>query len=66
MNIFKRILIRLYQKILYLFSLLLNFKEPLLISGKDSFSRLVEELKKHNFKHVFLFTVKRFHSLKLD
>ena len=66
MNIFKRILIRLYQKILYLFSLLLNFKEPLLISGKDSFSRLVEELKKHNFKHVFLVTGKRIHSLKLD
>ena len=66
MNIFKRILIRLYQKILYLFSLLLNFKEPLVISGKDSFNRLVEELKKNNFKHVFLATGKRIHSLKLD
>ena len=66
MNIFKRIIIRLYQKILYLFSLLLNFKEPLVISGKDSFNRLVEELKKHNFKHVFLVTGKRIHSLKLD
>ena len=66
MNIFKRFLIRLYQKNLYLFSLLLNFKEPLVISGNDSFNKLVEEIKKHDFKHVFLVTGKRIHSLKLD
>ena len=66
MNIFKRFLIRLYQKTLYLFSLLLNFKEPLVISGNDSFNKLVEEIKKYNFKHVFLVTGKRIHSLKLD
>ena len=62
MNIFKRFLIRLYQKTLYLFSLLLNFKEPLVISGNDSFNKLVEEIKKHDFKHVFLVTGKIIHS----
>lgn len=66
MNIFKKILVRTYQKIMYVASYFLSFKEPELISGEDSFDKLCNILMHKNKKHVLLVTDEGLHKLSMD
>lgn len=66
MNIFKKILIRTYQKILYLATFFLNFKEPKIIKGENAFSSLCNLLISKNVNHVFLVTDTTLHKLNMD
>ena len=45
MNIFKKVFIRTYQKVLYIASYFLPFKEPIIIKGENSFNDLAIKLK---------------------
>lgn len=66
MNIFKRFSIRFYQKIMYIASYLLKFKEPVIIKGNNSFDNMAKLIKNYNKRKVFLVTDENLHKLKFD
>jgi phosphoenolpyruvate-protein kinase (PTS system EI component) len=66
MNKFKQLLIRTYQKILYLATFFLGIKEPKIIKGENSFVELCNLLKEKGNKKVLLVTDSGLHSLNMD
>ena len=66
MNKFKQLLIRTYQKILYLATFFLGIKEPKIIKGENSFVELCNLLKEKGKKKVLLVTDAGLHSLNMD
>ncbi len=66
MNIFKRFLIRFYQKLLYFFSFFLPFKEPVIIKGTESFQYIINLLKHYQKKKAFLVTDENLHKIQLE
>ena len=66
MNALNRFFIRLYQRILYLFSFFLQFKEPVIIKGTESFQYIITLLKHYQKKKAFLITDIGLHQIHLD
>ena len=66
MNIFKKVFIRTYQKVLYIASYFLPFKEPIIIKGENSFIDLAIKLKFYKKDNVLLVSDETLHNLKLD
>lgn len=66
MNLFKKVFIRTYQKVLYLASFFLPFKEPLIVKGENSFNDLASKLKFYKKDNILLVSDKTLHNLKLD
>ena len=66
MNIFKKVFIRTYQKVLYIASYFLPFKEPIIIKGENSFTDLAIKLKFYKKDNVLLVSDETLHNLKLD
>lgn len=66
MNKFKSFFMRLYQKILYISSYFLSFKEPIIIKGTNSFNFLSNLIKNYNKNKVLLVTDEGLHKLGLD
>ena len=66
MNIFKKVFIRTYQKVLYIASYFLPFKEPIIIKGENSFNDLAIKLKFYKKDNVLLVSDETLHNLKLD
>ena len=58
--------IRLYQKIMYLASFFLNFKEPIIIKGQNCFNDLAIILDHFNKRKVLVVTDKVLHELEMD
>ena len=50
MNIFKKLLVRIFQKVLYVATFFLSFKEPVIIKGENSFKDLCDLIKSKNIK----------------
>jgi CBS domain-containing protein len=63
MNIFKRLLIRTYQKVLYLATFFLSFKEPKIIKGENSLKDLCELINQKRKNKVLLVTDNGLHSV---
>lgn len=66
MNIIKKVFIRTYQKVLYIASYFLPFKEPIIIKGENSFTDLAIKLKFYKKDNVLLVSDETLHNLKLD
>lgn len=66
MNTFKKVFIRTYQKVLYIASYFLPFKEPIIIKGENSFTDLAIKLKFYKKDNVLLVSDETLHNLKLD
>lgn len=66
MNKLKQLLIRVYQKILYLATLFLGIKEPKIIKGENSFKELCALLKEKGKNKVLLVTDEGLHKLNMD
>lgn len=66
MNLIKRFFIRTFQKVMYVASFFLSFREPVIIKGENSFENLTKLLKSYNKKNVLLVTDNTLHNLKMD
>ena len=66
MNIFKKIYIRSFQGVLYLATFFLNFREPKLLKGENSFKELCNLIKSKNKSNVLLVTDEGLHKLEMD
>ena len=66
MNIIKKFFVRFFQKILYIASFFMPFKEPIIIKGKDSFVSLAKLLKNLNKKKVLIVTDEFLHGVSMD
>ena len=66
MNLIKRFFIRTFQKVMYVASFFLSFREPVIIKGENSFENLTKLLKSYNKKNVLLVTYNTLHNLKMD
>ena len=62
----KNLFIRIYQKLFYLASFFLNFKEPLLIKGENSFNDLAIILDHYGKRKALIVTDAILHELKMD
>ena len=62
----KKLLIRIYQKIIYIASFFLNFNEPIIIKGKNCFHDLAIILDHYNKKKALIVTDEGLHKLKMD
>lgn len=65
MNIFKKIYARLFQTVLYVGANFINFRKPILYSGNNSTKHIIDILKKHNKKDLFIVTDNSIFSLGL-
>ena len=66
MNIFKKICIRSFQGVLYLATFFLNFREPKLLKGENSFKELCNLIKSKNKSKALLVTDEGLHKLEMD
>ena len=66
MNKLKQLLIRVYQKILYIATFFLGIKEPKIIKGENSFKELCALLKEKGKNKVLLVTDEGLHKLNMD
>ena len=66
MNIFKKNYIRSFQGVLYLATFFLNFREPKLLKGENSFKELCNLIKSKNKSNVLLVTDEGLHKLEMD
>ena len=62
----KKLLIRIYQKIIYIASFFLNFNEPIIIKGKNCFHDLAIILDHYNKRKALIVTDEGLHKLKMD
>lgn len=66
MSILKKLLVRIFQKVLYVATFFLSFKEPIIIKGENSFKDLCDLIKSKNKNKVLLVTDSGLHSLNMD
>ena len=66
MNIIIIVFISTYQKVLYIATYFLPFKEPIIIKGENSFTDLAIKLKFYKKDNVLLVSDETLHNLKLD
>ncbi len=52
----KKVLFRLYQKVMYILAFLISFREPRVIKGKDTCMEIPVIIKNHKLKKVFVVT----------
>lgn len=65
MNIFKKANGRMFQIIMYVGAFFINFREPKVYKGKDSYKSILEILCKENADNLFLVTDESIYSLGL-